>query len=51
MVGVVYNQDCRTGRPYVGFEVDRKYWETSQRRIALESAGTGQRTVDPEAWA
>ena len=40
----------RTGRPYVGFEVDRTYWETSQRRIALESAGTGQRTMDSEAW-
>ena len=28
----------RTGRRYVGFEIDRTYWETSQRRIASETA-------------
>ena len=28
----------RTGRRYVGFEIDRTYWETSQRRIASEAA-------------
>lgn len=36
----------RTGRRYVGFEVDGTYWETSQRRIAQETAETALRTTD-----
>lgn len=37
----------KTGRNYIGFELDEKYHAIAQRRIAAE---TPQMTEDEEAW-